>query len=148
MIYFLNQDMNSLLFTTSLQFIAPVLFPLVYVFDNAFTTKIGYLTLNISFKKEGKIMMRSSSGINKWFSLIKVNISTTIGEYSAKKIYFFPSWQKNCEKVSPYYSLSEEENCQKLHFFEKKIVKISIFLGKIVKICNFLGGKHCKNLEK
>ena len=71
-----------------------------------------------------------------------------IGEYSAKKIYFFPGWRKNCEKVSPYYSLSEEENCQKLHFFEKKIVKISIFLGKIVKICNFLGGKHCKNLEK
>ena len=71
-----------------------------------------------------------------------------IGEYSAKKIYFFPGWRKNCEKVSPYFSLSEEENCQKLHFFEKKIVKISIFLGKIVKISNFLGGKHCKNLEK
>ena len=73
---------------------------------------------------------------------------SAIGEYSAKKIYFFPGWRKNCEKVSPYFSLSEEENCQKLHFFEKKIVKISIFLGKIVKICNFLGGKHCKNLEK
>ena len=131
MIYFLNQDMNSLLFTTSLQFIAPVLFPLVYVFDNAFTTKIGYLTLNISFKKEGKIMMRSSSGINKWFSLIKVNISTTIGEYSAKKLYFFPSRRKNCEKVSPYFSFSEVENFSKLPFFGEKNVKISIFGEKL-----------------
>ena len=144
MIYFLNQDMNSLLFTTSLQFIAPVLFPLVYVFDNAFTTKIGYLTLNISFKKEGKIMMRSSSGINKWFSLIKVNISTTIGEYSAKKLYFFPSRRKNCEKVSPYFSFSEVENFSKLHFLGQKLSRLAFLGGKIAKIYKFRG----KNWKK
>jgi len=50
-----------------------------------------------------------------------------IGEYSAKKIYFFPGHQKNCSKVSPYFSLFEEENCRNLHFFGKKIVKISFF---------------------
>lgn len=33
--------------------------------------KKGYVTLSVTFKKEGKIMLRSSSGIQKWFSLIK-----------------------------------------------------------------------------
>ena len=37
--------------------------------------KKGYVTLSVTFKKEGKIMLRSSSGIQKWFSLIKVKIS-------------------------------------------------------------------------
>ena len=41
--------------------------------DIVMTDKKGYITLNVSFKKEGKIMLRSSSGIQKWFSLIKVN---------------------------------------------------------------------------
>ena len=36
------------------------------------TDKKGYLTLNITFRKEGKIMLRSSLGIQKWFNLIKV----------------------------------------------------------------------------
>ena len=39
------------------------------------TDKKGYITLSVSFKKEGKIMLRSSSGIQKWFSLIKVKIT-------------------------------------------------------------------------
>ena len=37
--------------------------------------KKGYVTLCVTFKKEGKIMLRSSSGIQKWFSLIKVKIT-------------------------------------------------------------------------
>ena len=28
-----------------------------------------------------------------------------IGEYSARKIHFFPGQRKNCEKISPYISL-------------------------------------------
>lgn len=40
--------------------------------DIFMTDKKGYITLNVIFKKEGKIMLRSSSGIQKWFSLIKV----------------------------------------------------------------------------
>ena len=68
----------------------------------------------------------------------------SIGEYSARKIYFFPGQQKNCEKISPYFSLSEVENCPKLHFFLEKIVKISIFGGKIAKIRIFRG----KNWKK
>ena len=41
--------------------------------DIFMTDKKGYITLNVIFKKEGKIMLRSSSGIQKWFSLIKVS---------------------------------------------------------------------------
>ena len=36
--------------------------------------KKGYLTLVVNFKKEGKILLRSSTGIQKWFSLLKVGI--------------------------------------------------------------------------
>ena len=43
--------------------------------DIFMTDKKGYITLNVIFKKEGKIMLRSSSGIQKWFSLIKVSHS-------------------------------------------------------------------------
>ena len=43
--------------------------------DIFMTDKKGYITLSVSFKKEGKIMLRSSSGIQKWFSLIKVKIT-------------------------------------------------------------------------
>ena len=46
-----------------------------------------------------------------------------IGEYSAKKIYYFPSWRKNCEKLSLYFSLSEVENFLRLHFFGIKLSK-------------------------
>ena len=53
-----------------------------------------------------------------------------------QKIYFFPSRRKNCEEISPYFSLSEVENCPKLDFFGKKIVKISIFGGKLSKFAN------------
>ena len=48
-----------------------------------------------------------------------------IGEYSAKKLIFFPCRRKNCEKLSPYFSLSEVKNFLKLLFF----------------------GKNCKNLQ-
>ena len=58
-----------------------------------------------------------------------------IGEYSAKKIYFFPSRQKNCEKISPYFLLSEVENCPKLHFFWKKLSKF--FPQKMSKFALF-----------
>ena len=68
-----------------------------------------------------------------------------IGEYSARKIHFFPGQRKNCEKISPYFSLKEVENCPKLHFFLEKIVEISIFLGgKLQKLAN-LGVKIEKN---
>lgn len=56
------------------------------------------------------------------FRLIKSDVVTSlllIGEYSARKIYFFPNQQKNCEKISHYFSLSEIENCPKLHFLGK-----------------------------
>ena len=43
-----------------------------------------------------------------------------IGEYSAKKIYFFPGQRKNCEKISPYFSLSEVENCPNCTLMGKK----------------------------
>ena len=56
-----------------------------------------------------------------------------IGEYSAKKIYFFPGQRKNCEKISPYFSLSEVENCPKLHFFGKKLSRLAFFGGNLSK---------------
>ena len=36
--------------------------------------KKGYLTLNVTFNKEGKIMLRSSAGINIWHSLLQVGL--------------------------------------------------------------------------
>ena len=42
-----------------------------------------------------------------------------IGEYSAKKIYFFPGQRKNCEKLP-----------QNFHFQKWKIFQNSTFLGK------------------
>ena len=67
-----------------------------------------------------------------------------IGEYSATKIYFFPGGQKNCEKVSPYFSHSGVEKFPNLHFFGKNFSrlalfweKFAIFGGKIAKICIF-----------
>ena len=69
-----------------------------------------------------------------------------IGEYSAKKIYFFPGQRKTCEKISPYFWLSEVENCSKLHFLGKKLSKLAFFWGKIVKICT-CWGINCKNCK-
>ena len=54
----------------------------------------------------------------------------SIGEYSARKNLFFPSQQKNCEKISPYFSLSEVENCPKLHFFKDLDLKKERFFGR------------------
>ena len=53
---------------------------------------------------------------------------------SVKKIYFFPRWWKNCEKLSPYFSLSEVENFSNLHFFGKILSRLAFFGGKITKI--------------
>ena len=60
-----------------------------------------------------------------------------IGEYSAKKIYFFPGQRKNCEKISPYFSLSEVENFSKLHFFGEKLSRLAFFGEKLQKFANF-----------
>jgi len=65
-----------------------------------------------------------------------------IGEYSAKKLFFPRLAKKLKKKISPYFSLSEVENCPKLQFFWEKIVKISIFWGKIVKIEKKQGKKY------
>ena len=59
-----------------------------------------------------------------------------IGEYSAKKIYFFPGQRKNCEKISPYFSLSEVENFSKLHFFGEKLSRLAFFGEKLQKFAN------------
>ena len=60
-------------------------------------------------------------------------IVTVIGEYSARKIYFFPSWRKNCEKISPYFHLQKWKIIQ-IALFLEIIAKISIFWGEIGKI--------------
>ena len=41
------------------------------ILDVVLADKKGYLTLSVTFRKEGKIMLRSSSGIQRWFSLLK-----------------------------------------------------------------------------
>jgi len=63
-----------------------------------------------------------------------------------KKSIFSPANEKNCEKISPYFSLLEVENCPQLHFFGKKLSRLVFFGGKIVKICTFWG-INCKNLQ-
>ena len=66
-----------------------------------------------------------------------------IGEYSAKSFDFFPGRQKNCEKVSSYFSLSEVENFTKFHFFGKKLSRLAFFWEKLQKFTN-LGVKMKK----
>ena len=73
-----------------------------------------------------------------------------IGKYSAQKNYFSPVGWKNCEKVSPYFSLSGVEkclnllfwgkNCQDLNFFGKLLAKFVHFGGKFA----FLRGESIK----
>ena len=41
------------------------------ILDVVMSDKKGYLTLSITFRKEGKIMLRSSSGIQAWFGLLR-----------------------------------------------------------------------------
>ena len=61
-----------------------------------------------------------------------------IGEYSATKIYFFPGQRKNCEKISPYFLLSEVENCPKLHFFGNKLSRLALAnLGVKIALLGF-----------
>ena len=71
----------------------------------------------------------------------------TIGEYSATKIHFFPQRQKNCEKVSPYFSLSGVEKFPNLHFFGKKFSRLALFWQKFAifgEKLQILGGKSIK----
>ena len=65
-----------------------------------------------------------------------------IGEYSATKIHFFPWRRKNCEKVSPYFSLSGVEKFPNLHIFGKNFSRLALFWQKFAiwgKIANFRG---------
>lgn len=78
------------------------------------TRKEGYLTLNISFKKEGKIMIRSSSGINKWFSLIK-SLSQSCNSVQQQSTKDFWSGKKDTNNVDNW--LLERQ------FFDKKSKK-------------------------
>lgn len=41
------------------------------ILDVILSDKKGYLTLSITFRKEGRIMLRSSAGIANWFNIIK-----------------------------------------------------------------------------
>ena len=41
--------------------------------------------------------------------------ASSTGEYYTKNL-FLPQPAKNCEEISPYFSLSEVENYPKLHF--------------------------------
>ena len=63
-----------------------------------------------------------------------------IGEYSATKIHFFLWRRKNCEKDSPYFSLSGVEKFPNLHFFGRNFSKYH-FYGENLQI---LGGKRIK----
>ena len=49
-----------------------------------------------------------------------------IGEYSATKIHFFLWRRKNCEKDSPYFSLSGVEKFPNLHFFGKNFSRLAL----------------------
>ena len=41
------------------------------ILDVVLSDKKGYLTLSVTFKKEGRIMLRSSLGIHSWFNILK-----------------------------------------------------------------------------
>ena len=41
------------------------------ILDVILSDKKGYLTLSVTFRKEGRIMLRSSAGIHSWFNIIK-----------------------------------------------------------------------------
>lgn len=49
--------------------------------------KKGYLTLNVTFNKEGKIMLRSSAGINIWHSLLQNLADSSIQQQSTKDFW-------------------------------------------------------------
>ena len=70
-----------------------------------------------------------------------LNISLLLDEICMSRTYlflniFFLGKRKNCEKVSPYFSLSGVEKFPNLHFFGKIFFQIGTFLAKI---CNFWG---------
>ena len=69
-------------------------------------------------------LFKSLVNCNTWKSILWTNDLKGIGEYSAKKSIFFPDWRKNYE-ISPNFSLSDVENCPKLHFLSR-----SAFLGE------------------
>ena len=41
------------------------------ILDVILSDKKGYLTLSVTFRKEGRIMLRSSAGIHSWFNIVK-----------------------------------------------------------------------------
>ena len=67
-----------------------------------------------------------------------------IGEYSAKKIYFFPGLRKNIEKISPYFHFQKWKIVRKLHFFGKNSHDLHYFGKKLQKFAN-LGVEIEKN---
>ena len=73
-----------------------------------------------------------------------------IGEYSAKKKYFFPTGWKIFEKVFPYFSLSGVEKCPNLHFFGKNCQDIPFFGKKLSRYTLFWekSDKNCTFLDK
>ena len=84
---------------------------------NSYRSKVGLSVL--SWKVEPK---HTWTGEHRWIF--------------CQKIEFFPSQRKNCEKLSPYFSLSEVENFSKLHFFGKKLSRLAFFGEKLQKFAN------------
>ena len=41
------------------------------ILDVILSDKKGYLTLSVTFRKEGRIMLRSSAGIHSWFNILQ-----------------------------------------------------------------------------
>jgi len=67
----------------------------------------------------------------------------TIGEYSARKIHFFPGQQKKIVKKIPPIFTFRSGKLSKIKLFGEKIVKISIFGKKLSRLA-FLG-KNCQD---
>ena len=61
-----------------------------------------------------------------------------IGEYSAKKIYFFPGQQKKLWKTFPIFFTFRSGKFFKIALFGQKLSRFAFFGGKIVKIGNKL----------
>ena len=60
----------------------------------------------------------------------------SVAKISVQKSVSVPGWRKNCEKISPYFQLSEVENCPKLHFFGKNCQNLHFFGFKLQNFAN------------
>ena len=99
------------------------------LFYSSFTS---YLSWICAFSAQSKVVSTNFRSKAKIFSTLHLQeicvtfaqklcnpyCEVAIGEYSATK-FFSPVQRKNCEKISPYFSLLGVENCPKLHFFGK-----------------------------